>query len=384
MTSSAQTATSETLPAPEPKRSMFCYPWMAGRNFDLLWYFAPIFVAIAASYLIRANPAWGTGLLFLFVANAFGVGPAHQGPTWFFYFDKRNREHWSQDRMRVLLYYFAPALVFVVSIVLALYVPWLSLLVTTLWGIQHFVQQNFGITLLYHNKNNNEAIPERNLLLRSLWTPAIFFIAIFFHHVWTTPSALSGSGASAATIAAKAAPPMDAWVIGVFAILGVVALYDVSRVLLHLRAQVGSGARINVPAFMFWAVSVLYYVPYLLPGQTLATVSVIPGTMHWFQYIGLNMILIKQKYGESERESDIPCGATKLMVVLCVGSTLFFLLSRGIQQDFAVDSFNWRLLLGVYFGLANVHYFQDAFFWKFREKFQRESIMPFLMKARNV
>lgn len=347
---------------------------MASRNFDLLWYFAPILVAIAATYLIQYVPYFATGLLMLFVANAFGVGPAHQGPTWFFYFDKRNRAYWAESKQRIFIYYVAPVLVFVLSIVLAVYVPALSLTIMALWGIQHFIQQNFGITLLYHNKSNNEAIPERNLLLRSLWTPAIFFSTIFFYNVVFAPALTDLFAPGALSLCATI----------VITVLGLLAVFDVTRVLLSMRKQVAGGARINVPAFMFWVVSVLYFVPYILPGQKLETVNLINGTMHWFQYIGLNMILVEQKYAAEDRKRDIPCGAVLLMVILCVGSTLFFLLNRGVQQTFPIDSFNWRVLMGVYIGLANVHYYQDAFFWKFREKFQRDSIMPFLMQARNI
>lgn len=369
MTSSTPAVTSEKI---------LVYPWMASRNFDLLWYFAPILVAIAATYLIQYVPYFGTGLLMLFVANAFGVGPAHQGPTWFFYFDKRNRAYWAENKKRIFIYYVAPVMVFVLSILLAVYIPALSLTIMALWGIQHFIQQNFGITLLYHNKNNNEAIPDRDLLLRSLWTPAILFSTMFFYHVLFGPAL--------ATVDPKVLSPavISAGANVIFVLLGLLAIFDVSRVLLSLRKQVAGGARINVPAFMFWVVSVLYFVPYVLPGQKLETVNLINGTMHWFQYIGLNMILIEQKYAGEERKRDIPCGAFLLMAILCIGSTLFFLLDRGVQQTFPIDSFNWRVLMGVYIGLANVHYYQDAFFWKFREKFQRDSIMPFLMQARNI
>jgi len=384
MTSSSTTAESTSPAAPPPDGKLFVFPWMASRSFDLLWYFAPIVVALGASYLIQNVQGFATGLLFLFVVNAFGIGPAHQGPTWFFYFDKKNREYWSADKKRFLLYYVAPALVFIASVALAVTLPGLGFVLTTLWGIQHFVQQNFGMTLLYHNKNNNEAMPARNLLLRSLWTPTIFFVAMFYYKIFTVPGASTASAAShSAAAVASQAPPMAPWAIGVFGFLGALALFDVVRYLLDMRKQVATGARVNVPAFMFWLVGVLYYIPFIFPGQTIDTVYLIPGTMHWFQYIGLNVILAKQKYKGEERKSDIPCGALVLLAVLCIGSTVFFLFYRGVQQDFAIDSTIFKALMGVYFGLSNVHYFQDAFFWRFREKFQRESIMPYLMQARS-
>jgi hypothetical protein len=39
------------------------------------------------------------------------------------------------------------------------------------------------------------------------------------------------------------------------------------------------------------------------------------------------------------------------------------------------------LLTGFLFGVSNVHYWQDAFLWRFREEFQRQSILPYLKEA---
>lgn len=363
-------------------QSLFVFPWMASRNFDLFWYFLPIFVAIAASALINLFPAMGTGLLFLLLINAFGVGPAHQGPTWFFYFDKKNREHWTADNKRFFFYFVAPILVFVASVAMQVVQPGLAFAITTVWGVQHFVQQNFGMTLLYHNKNGNEAVPERNLLLRSYWVPALFFISMFGYKIASNPI---GKIASAGGMLPELPPtkPMETWAVVFFSIFGLVALGTVVQYVLSIRKQVLAGARINAPALMFWLVGVLYYVPLIFPWERIETALLIPGTMHWFQYIGLNVILAKQKYKSEERKSDIPCGALILMTALCVGSTLLFVLTRGTQLTFELNSTPFLLLLGVYFGLSNVHYYQDAFFWRFREKFQRESIMPYLLQARN-
>ncbi|MBX9666416.1 MAG: hypothetical protein K2X93_02310 [Candidatus Obscuribacterales bacterium] len=351
--------------AAESDKSLFYFPWMASPQFDLLWYFCPIFVAILATVLLDQFKFLAAGLMMIFIVNAFGVGPMHQGPTWFFYFDKKNLEYWSADKKRFFVYYVGPILVGIVSIALAVLAPWLSLVVTTLWGVQHFVQQNFGMTMLYHNKDGNEALPNRKLLLRSLWTPTIFFNAVFYHRL-LVPG------------------PVDNWTIGAFAILGLVALGDVLRYALDMKRQVTTnGVRINAPALMFWLISVIYYVPFILPGQKIETVYLIPGTMHWFQYIGLNLILVKHKYDDQERKHDIPCGAYMLMTALCLGSLLIFLATRGFQQDFSVESLPFRVLMGIFVGLSNIHYYQDAFFWRFREKYQRDSIMPYLMSARS-
>ena len=336
---------------------------MASREFDLLWFFAPFFVAVAATACLQLPAAAAPSLLFLFVVNAFGIGPMHQGPTWFFYFDKKNNEHWAKDRKRMALYYGAPALVGLVSVLLAIYIPWLGYSLTTLWGVQHFVQQNLGIVLLYHNKNANEALPNRDLLSRSLWTPSIFFVSVFFYR-------LLFAGAE------------SYWALGAFSALALLALFDVTRYLKDIHRQVNAGASINVPAFIFWLTSVFYFIPFVFPGQKVETAFLIPGTMHWCQYIGLNIILIRHKYQDENRKLDIPFNAQALMALLCFGSLGIYLATHAIRLDFSQGSFYFQLMLGLSVGMSNIHYFQDAFFWRFREQYQRDSIMPYLLQAR--
>jgi len=354
MTSSSQAAKTDKL---------FCFPWMASREFDLLWFFAPLLIAAVATVVLQYQPFASPGLLFLFVVNAFGIGPMHQGPTWFFYFDKKNNEYWAQDRMRQCVYYLGPVLVFIASVALAIAAPGIGMAITVLWGVQHFIQQNLGMCTLYHNKNAGEAVVARPLLSRSLWTPAVFFVSIFFYRILF--------------------PGQDSiWALAVFTLLGLLALFDVGRYLNDVRRQVAEGARINAPAFMFWAVSVLYFLPFTWPGQRLDIVFLIPGTMHWCQYIGLNLILIRHKYDDENRKVDIPCSAQILMALLCVVSLAAFLGTHALKLDFSINSLYFKLFLGMVVGMANVHYYQDAFFWRFREKFQRDSILPYLLKAR--
>jgi hypothetical protein len=347
------------------KTDKFSFPWMASREFDLLWFFAPLLVAIAASVCLQLPAAASPSLLFLFIVNAFGIGPMHQGPTWFFYFDRKNNQYWAQDRKRMALYYLAPLFVGAVSVLLAVTTPWLGLTLTTLWGVQHFVQQNLGIVLLYHNKNANEALPNRDLLSRSLWTPAIFFVSVFFYR-----QLFAGAN--------------NYWALGAFALLAIVALFDVGRYLSNIFKQVNAGASLNVPAFIFWLTSVLYFVPFVWPGQRVETAFLIPGTMHWCQYIGLNLILVRYKYQDEQRKFDIPFNAQALMAVLCFGSLGIYMATHAIRLDFTPGSFAFKFMLGLSVGMSNIHYFQDAFFWRFREQFQRDSIMPYLLQGRQV
>lgn len=332
---------------------------MFGRAYDLAFFFCPIVLAFTCFALVQNNLIT-QGVMFMVVVNAFGIGPMHQGPTWFFYLDKKNRAHWMENWQRGLIYFAGPPLVFGLSVLGGLYAPGINFLITTLWGIQHFVQQNFGILMLYHNKGTNEALPPRNLMLRSLWAPAFFFSAVWFWKmIFKSP---------------------QQWpVYAVLAAIGVWALFEVFVYLKELRRQMQAGAKINVPALLFWALSVIYFSPFALFNVDESTGWVLPGTMHWVQYIALNWMLVRFKYVE-ERKEDLPPGNPVFLLLLV--SLFFFGLWLLMAYAKYANPSQTQLMIGMLVGMSNVHYFQDAFLWRFREKFQRESIMPYLLKAR--
>jgi len=49
---------------------------------------------------------------------------------------------------------------------------------------------------------------------------------------------------------------------------------------------------------------------------------------------------------------------------------------------FAPSSLPFGVVAGLLVGLANVHYFLDAFIWRFREPYQRQEVLPFLLRPR--
>ena len=73
----------------------FVFAWMFGRKYDLLFYFLPVFVGCACFMLARFSPFSSSAFLVLIFLDAFGAGPFHWGPTWFAYFDKKNRTYWN-------------------------------------------------------------------------------------------------------------------------------------------------------------------------------------------------------------------------------------------------------------------------------------------------
>ena len=346
----------------------FKYPWMFGRRFDLFFYFAPIAFGIACYALSQSILADSSTLWLVLAVNAFGAGPFHQGPTWFAYLDKKNRSHYaSTDRLK-LIFYLGPVLVMAVTVLGWVYFRGIIYAITMAWAVQHIVQQNIGILLLYHNHGRGEALVEKKLESWSQWAPAIFFSTFFIHRIlFQNADNLIFTGITAVT--------------------GVWALTIVARYILTLIKKSNEGEYINVPALLFWMVSVLSLAPFAFLGKSFDDAFVIPVTIHWFQYIGLNYMLVRYKYSseeEGENRANLPNDNPMMLfflmgaLLLGMGLGLNLLKNSGLLESEILVS----IIGGIVIGLANTHYFLDAFMWRFREDYQRNTILPFLIKPR--
>lgn len=336
------------------------FAWMFGRNNDLIFFFAPIFLSLAL-YLLLQSHVLAAGVLMAFVFNGVGLNQLHLGPSWYFYLDKRNIAYWKEHKNKAMLFFAGPPLIMLVSILLGLIAPGINYLVTTLWGMQHFIQQNFGILILYHNPKSGEAMASRNLQNRSLWAASLFFILFYFERLML-------KGQYSLAFAAVAA------------IFAIGAIFYCGLYIIELRKQIKAGASLNVPALMFWLMSVFYFAPFALLTYDASTAFVVPGVLHWTQYLFLNYMLVKYKYKDDASQSQLPIN--KPILLFNALAILLVIISFSIWGVRYSGHVNIGLVMGILFGISNVHYFQDAFLWRFREQFQRESIMPYLIEAK--
>jgi hypothetical protein len=343
----------------------FAFPWMFGRGFDILFFFLPVFFGIALFGLTQTNLVSTSAILLALVVNAFGAGPFHWGPTWFAYFDKKNRTQWASQRSKQVIFFLAPPLIMLFSVVGAVYCIGIMFGITLLWAIQHLVQQNVGILLLYHNQGRGEAIVNRTLEVRTQHAAAFLFSTLFVYR----------------TILHN--PPGIVWPF-LIAILSVWTLLVVLLYVLDLSKQMRVGAYLNVPATLFWAVSVFSLLPFAFLGNSFDQAFLIPVTVHWFQYIGLNYVLVKYKYSPDEQIQNLP--TTPPLVLFFLTCVAFLALGVGLivlkQSGLIVQGMTLSIVAGLLMGLANTHYFLDAFLWRFREKYQRETILPYLLLPR--
>lgn len=352
------------------RADVFSYTWMFGRTFDIMFFFVPILIGVACFSLSQLSAVSSSAFWLFLALDAFGAGPFHFGPTWFAYFDKKNRDHWGSDRKKTIIFFLVPILLIVGTTAVFLFEPYGSIIVAliTIWAIQHLVQQNVGILLLYHNKDSGEAIVDRALEMKSQQYPATLFSLLFFHRIFLLNA------------------PGIGWDI-FFAVLAVWAFTPVVRYILEMRKQVREGAKINVPALAFWVLSITMMIPFAFVGKTFSEAWVIPVTVHWFQYIGLNYAMVKKKYGDdSPLKQDLPkISPMVLFFVTCIGLLVAAVLIMPVGTAvFKSNPMLVKMLTGLWLGVTACHYFLDAFLWRFREAHARQSILPHLMSYRKV
>lgn len=337
--------------------------WLFGSKVDVSIFWLPILVGILAFAGTQTSAFFQSVIFSIIIADAFEAGPFHQGPTLFAYFDKRNREHWGADEKLRRIFFFAPPLIILISTVMFVLCKELVILVWMLWAMQHFIQQNIGILLLYHNHNQGEAVIARSLETRSQWAACSLFFAMFWQRVMQKgePTVIS----QAAIVIAACA-----------------ALFYCTKYVFELVRQVRGGAYLNMPATLFWLFSIFAFVPLAFIGQSFYDAYLIPTTVHFFQYIGLNFVLAKNKYRGELSSNLTMSNPILLLTMVCVLTVAINLFLNLESKDTLIDAHLRDAAKGAGLGIAFCHFFLDAFMWRFRDQFQRSTILPYL-KARN-
>lgn len=351
------------------RSTVLAYNWMFGRDFDIFFFFFPLALGVLC-FALSQSTAISTSAFWMFlVLDAFGAGPFHFGPTWFAYYDKKNLQYWKSLRSKQIVFFLMPPLIILITTLTFMYVFGVVELLITIWAIQHIIQQNVGILLLYHNQSTGEAIVPRQIEMRSLQFPSILFSTIFFWRIFLV------------------APTGIGWII-FFALASLVAAYPVFCYVVELRKQVAAGATLNVPALVFWGLSIGSFIPFAFVGKSFAEAWIIPVTIHWFQYIGLNYAMVKKKYAVgSPLVSDMPERIPPLTLFFATCILLFvmaFLIVFVGGELCKSNNLFAKMCIGIWLGITACHYFLDAFLWRFREAHARQSILPHLLTYRKV
>jgi hypothetical protein len=370
------------------------FAWLFGARTDLLFFYAPILfgcVLLAGQQsAVSSSALWAIVLL-----NALGAGPFHQGATWLAYFDRRNREEFSATAFKRFIFFAAPFLIFFATVAIMMVYPLAAILIFFFWSLQHIVSQNIGILLLYHNHNSDEAVVDRSLEIRTQVLAALTFGLLFFYRAMFE-SAHHEILVSAPQIQLSPFTTTVVWLsylLPVVAAIGLLTVWSIGKYFYQLNCRLQEGKALNVPSLLFWLYSIASLCPLALLGKSFEEGNLIPSTVHWFQYIAINYVLVRNRGSAASSlvaAGESPLSGTGrrhssplrlfflvgLLAVVCVMGTSLIAVTVGAQPRLQ------QLLIGVVMGFGGVHYFLDAYLWRFREPSRRQAVLPYLLADR--
>lgn len=333
--------------------------WLFSKQLDLSILFLPLFLAIGFWLVFHLYGMGQSTFLAFVILQGLGLGPFHQGVTWFYFFDPDLRQHFVGNRAALVKVTVLFILILAASIVGMMTVPTVVYFIFVLWTIQHIVQQNVGILLLYHNHDGKEAIVNRDLEISTIHRAAWLWMLIFFSRL-----------APAGTLI-----QVCAWLVVMFASIDLCIL--LFRYLLELSKLLRSDLVLNVPAQIFWLGSLMFFFPLALISDYNEAL-LIPLVMHWLQYIGLNLILTQRKYEKMVAGFSKIAPRSVVLYCGCAFVALFVLagLAAGSPGHCSFTAHN--AFVGLILGIGMLHYLQDAHLWRFKNPVIRKSLLPYL------
>lgn len=335
--------------------------WLFGQKMDLAFLFLPAILAPLLFIFSQTNQLAQTTLWGLVVLNAFGLGDFHVGITWLNYLERNNLDYYTSSGAKKAIYFLGPIAIVLLSVAGAFVLPGIVAAVYMVWSVQHICQQNVGLLLLYHNHGQNEAIVNRQLEVRSLQLGAVFFSILFAQRMFLIELA-----------------KFPFWK-AIVVVAGLAFAFTIWLYLRELIVQISRGAYLNAPAFLFWCLSIYIFAPFAFLGKSYGDAILIANTMHWAQYVGIMFLLCRRKY-QGEQLKAIPF-AHPILLFFVFGISMIALLDfiRALPYAIFHDCL-WltTAVVGIVAGVGMVHYYQDAFMWRFREPFYQEPVLSYL------
>lgn len=335
--------------------------WMFDPYQDLLYFFLPVPLAILMFAAAVSSGSTHALLYSIISVELIGLGSFHQGATWFHFLDKNNRSHYLKGPRGKVNFILVPVLILLLMITGEIFIPALTFLIYMCWTLNHAVQQNIGVLLLYQNGKSENARVPREI---QIWSQRLIGLscALFFFRKF-----LAGDS------------PLSDWMWLPIGASFVAGIWYCGLFIKNLSAQISEGKSFNLPEFAFWILSVTYLLPFAFLGNKYEDALLIPLVVHWCQYIGINYVLTSRKY-EGESAGDLPSKhPIRLYVISGLALVLFFEAMNAFYKCHS-DGLLGQVLTGFILGTGMVHYYLDGIIWRFRDKFPREAILPYLIR----
>jgi hypothetical protein len=306
---------------------------VAAPTADLLLVLAPFWIGFLYLAAIYIAPASRPFVFFLFLAV---LGETHFGATGLFLLVRDNRA-WLWQRRNLLLY--SPIALIIAFIGLGLWNLQLAVLIGSVASGFHVTRQSIGISRLYGGTRHG-------LNELAIYGASFGFLAIGFARFYVTELPFPSS------ILAL----VDGWT----PLLSMLFLGGLAVYLLIAGAQMAFDRR-----WIALFTGCVIYAPYCFVTAPQDAVAVGVG-MHWCQYLTLNAAVYKRQ--------AIATGTERRLVTSVVLIGVYGIVMGGIHTAFGTTLDSTSLLVLVPLCGEVIHYYVDAFIWRFSDPLIRKTV----------
>lgn len=339
--------------------------WVINKKFDLLFFIGSALLGIVYFFTLLFIPQYAlliTAIVWVLFAQT------HFGSTWFIYLDKKNREYFRQHPW---IYYGFPLAIFAAVLTLGFFNQVLLVVLISIVSLYHVTKQSTGVLQLYRVRNK-EFAPE----VRKTENAALFSWSLFF----------AGFGGLQLPDFQRVFGSLLPLARGFFWLLLLVSIaLTVAIIIQYRKRDINS-----FPKTLFLLNALLMYSPYVYAAVILVDIyqmeiaTLTSLITHYMQYMGLVWLINRNKYGadtEYARENPILRGISKHVWLIIASILVYALLMAYLRWGIPATVHNTyliRTLPNVVLALTAIHFYLDAFIWRFRNPFYKETVTPFV------
>ncbi len=340
--------------------------WVINKRFDLAFFLCPVLLGLL--YFLSLNLAPTHALLITAIVWV-AFAQTHFGSTWFIFFDKKNREHYAKHPV---VYFLGPLAIFAAVMVLGYYNQTLLIIIIAAASLYHVTKQNLGILQLYRIRNKEFEKKEKKTENATIFASNLFFGLFGAMQIPTFRG-----------IVAPIVKLVD------FGLWGLLALTAVG--VLVIGYQFVRRPKNSVPKNTFMIIALLMYSPYIYASTVLVDIyqmeiaTLTSLIAHYMQYIGLVWLINVNKYGaetEYAKQNSLLHVISKHYSVIIVAVFAYALAMAYMRWGVSAEHVLLvKLIPNVVVALMAIHFYIDAFIWRFRDPFVRETVLPFIRPA---
>ena len=355
------------------------YQWNYKKNsvYDSIFFIFPFWFSVLYFFLIKLFGEYDN---LIFLISYILLAETHFASTWTSYLNSSNILYFKK---RKIIFYYIPLIIILFVLIISFFISLeLALFIGSIFSAVHVTRQSTGIIALYRRNKSKYYSKQRIYNNISIYLGSATFLMIGFKRFYLELERVERlfifNLLNENTIlfliklinVSSVVSFIGIWIFYILSILSEFNPYE-------------KKSKISLPKLIVLSYSIFLYSPYLFVDKIVHAVGMGVG-IHYIQYLGLVWLLNKRKYISKNHSKGLgdyilvfisQNYKIRFLYLMTYALLSFVAFQGGIRFDkLKPDTIFYSIPLSLQF----VHYYIDAFLWKFSNPFIRESVLKYL------